>query len=381
MKLPLKGLTVLEFSQYMAGPYAGLRLADLGARVIKIERPKYGDACRQLVTKNMKAGGDSVLFHTVNRNKESFQANLKDPQDLALVKKLILQADVITHNFRPGIMDRLGLDYETVKTLNPKLIYAEVSGYGTQGPWRDKPGQDLLAQAMSGLTWLSGNSGDDPIPFGAAVADMVCGSNLAQAILACLIRKRKTGKGAKIEVNLITSILDFQFEGLTAYINNPELKPRRSSIANAHAYLGAPYGIYSTQNGYLAIAMGSLSTLARLIDCNALADFDQDNLYFSKRDEAKALIAEVIAKNTSQHWLDILEPAGYWCSDVYDYHSLTQSSGYKALDMEMTITRGEDVNLRTTRCPIRLNAERIFSERAAPVLGSANVHITKEFGL
>lgn len=381
MKLPLEGITVLEFSQYMAGPYAGLRLADLGARVIKIERPKYGDACRQLVTKNMKAGDDSVLFHTVNRNKDSFQADLKNPDDVELVKKLISQVDVITHNFRPGIMKRLGLDYATVKELNSKLIYAEVSGYGTEGPWKDKPGQDLLAQAMSGLTWLTGNNDDTPIPFGAAVADMVCGSNLTQAILAALIRRNRVGKGAKVEVSLIESILDFQFEGLTAFLNNSDLKPKRSDIANAHAYLGAPYGIYKTKDWYIALAMGSIEKLSDLLKCEALKKFAVDNKYFTQRDKAKKLISEIMKYKTTEQWLSILEPAGYWCSDIYDYDKLTQSEGYKALEMELEVVRGEEIKLTTTRCPIRFNGERLASNKAAPVLGGANDIIMKEFGL
>src|SRR5216683_1755195 len=170
MKRPLEGLVVLEFSQYLAGPYAGLRLADLGARVIKIERPGTGDAGRQLATKNLFADGDSLIFHTINRNKESYAANLKDGADLEKVKRLIARADVMTHNFRPGVMEKIGLDYQNVRALNPRLVYGVVTGYGKDGPWKDKPGQDLLAQSVSGLTWLTGNSGDPPVPFGLATA-------------------------------------------------------------------------------------------------------------------------------------------------------------------------------------------------------------------
>ena len=141
---------MLEFSQYLSGPSAGLRLADLGARVIKIERPVTGDACRQLAIKNLWApDGSSLLFHTINRNKESFSADLKNPDDLQLIKQLIEKADVVTHNFRPGIMQKAGLDYDEVKAINPKIIYAEITGYGKNGPWKDRPGQDLLLQSMT----------------------------------------------------------------------------------------------------------------------------------------------------------------------------------------------------------------------------------------
>ena len=213
MQLPLKGLLVLEFSQYLSGPSAGLRLADLGARVIKIERPQTGDACRKLSIKNLWADeNNSLLFHTINRNKESFTANLKDPQDLALVFKLIAKADVVTHNFRPGIMEKTGLGYSDVIKINPKLIYAEISGYGKKGPWKNKPGQDLLLQAMTGLTYTTGNAKDAPMPFGLSIADYMAGGQLVQGILAALIRRQKTGKGALIEISLMESLLDFQFE-------------------------------------------------------------------------------------------------------------------------------------------------------------------------
>ena len=385
MKLPLEGLTVLEFSQYMAGPYAGLRLADLGARVIKIERPIFGDACRSLVTKNMKAGDDSVLFHTVNRNKESFQANLKDPDDVEVIKRLLPQVDVITHNFRPGIMERLGLDFDTVSQINPQLIYAQISGYGDSGPWKRKPGQDLLAQSMSGLTWLSGNKDDDPIPFGAAVADMVCGSNMVQAILAALLRRRKTGQGAKVDVSLMESILDFQFEGLTAYLNddsNPSNElPTRSETASAHAYLGAPYGIYPTQNGYIALAMGSIETLSNLLGLNELADYSSNNRYYLDRDSAKSIIAKHLATQTTEHWIAKLEAGEYWCSDVLTYNQLVETDGYKSLEMEMTITRQDEISLVTTRCPIRLNGNKIYHPKAAPILGDHTTNIKQEFNL
>ena len=189
MTLPLEGMTVLEFSQYLAGPYAGLRLADMGARVIKIERPNGGDPCRQLALKNILVDGDSLVFHAVNRGKESVAADLKNKDDLAFVKKLIVRAEVMTHNFRPGVMEKLGLSYEEVKKINPSIIYGAITGYGKEGPWRSKPGQDLLAQSLSGLAWLTGDAGDPPVPFGLAAADMMCGTHFAQAILAALIQR------------------------------------------------------------------------------------------------------------------------------------------------------------------------------------------------
>ena len=172
---PLEGLLVIDFSQFLAGPSASLRLADLGARVVKIERPQGGDLCRQLYISNLELDGVSTLFHSINRNKESFAADLKNPQDCERVRELLRHADVTIQNFRPGVMEKLGFDYETVRALNPRLVYGEVTGYGNQGPWRNKPGQDLLLQSLSGLTWLSGNADQPPVPFGLAVVDLFAG--------------------------------------------------------------------------------------------------------------------------------------------------------------------------------------------------------------
>lgn len=154
---PLENITVLEFCQYMSGPSAGLRLADLGARVIKIERPVTGESGRQLSVKNLFLDNSSLLFHTINRNKESYTADLKSPEGIKKIHKLIGNADVLIHNFRPGVMEKLHLGYDAVKRINPGIIYGAITGYGDSGPWEKKPGQDLLIQSLSGLAWLPGN--------------------------------------------------------------------------------------------------------------------------------------------------------------------------------------------------------------------------------
>ena len=177
---PLEDYLVVDFSQFLSGPSASLRLADFGARVIKIERPETGDICRHLYTSNVIMNGESSVFHAINRNKESFAADLKSPQDREYITELVRQADVVMHNYRPGVMERLGFDYASVKQLNPSVVYGEISGYGTEGPWRDKPGQDLLLQSVSGLTWLSGNAGHGPVPMGLSIVDMLAGAHLAQ---------------------------------------------------------------------------------------------------------------------------------------------------------------------------------------------------------
>ncbi len=374
--LPLSGVTVLEFSQYLAGPYAGLRLADLGARVIKIERPQCGDACRQLATKNMTLDGDSLVFHTVNRNKESYAADLKNPDDLERVKQLIAQADVMTHNFRPGVMEKIGLDFEQVININPNIVYGEVSGYGKEGPWVKKPGQDLLAQALSGLTWLSGSQTDGPTPFGMAVGDMICGTHFAQGLLAALIRRAKTGVGARVEVSLLESLVDFQFEALTAELNKPKSQPayqRAQTDEHAHALLGAPYGIFATQDARIALAMGSLEQLAHAIELPELNQYVDEN--FAHRDRINELLRARLSSRTTEFWLNKLRGIDFWCSPVFNYAELMHEKGFKDLAMKQTVKRSNGSEVTTLRCPIRLNNTRLFSETAAPMLGQDNTHI------
>ncbi|MDQ0874457.1 CoA:oxalate CoA-transferase [Paenibacillus sp. V4I3] len=376
---PLEGLLVLDFSQYLSGPSAALRLADLGARVVKIERPETGDSCRQLSLNNLLSDGDSVLFHTINRNKESYQANLKDPEDLIKIKKLIEHADVMIENFRPGTMEKLGLDYESVKLINPKIVYGSVSGYGKEGPWKGKPGQDLLIQSLSGLAWLNGNADQPPVPFALAAVDLFTGAHLVQGILACLVRRGSTGIGGLVEVSLLESILDFQFEVLTTHLNDGGQLPVRSSLNNAHAYLGAPYGIYETADGYLALAMGSIIRVGELLECDALVTYSDPKTWFTHRDEIKSILVTHLKTRTTQAWLAVLEPADYWCADVYTWDRLLEHDGFKTLNMIQEITRPGSPSLRMTRCPIRINEALLESDKWAPRIGEDNERLDKEF--
>ena len=381
MTKPLEGLTVLEFSQFLSGPYAGLRLADLGARVIKIERPEVGDLCRNLYISDTDLEGDSTLFHAINRNKESFAANLKDAKDIELVKKLIEKADIITQNFRPGVIERIGLDYKNVKKINPKIVYGTISGYGSDGPWSSLPGQDLLAQSRTGLVWLNGNGGEAPTPMGLAVADMLAGHTLVEGILAAVIKRFRTDNGSHVETSLVEALLDFQFEVLTTYFNDGNRKPQRSSYNNAHAYLSAPYGIYKTSNGYIAIAMTPLPQLGELLYLNSIKDLHDQKEWFTKRDEIKKDIGDWIEKQTTEHWLSILEPADIWCAKVLDWETMVKHEGFKILDMVQRIKRDDGLDIETLRCPIKIDGEIFKSSKAAPKIGNDNNSIMKEFGI
>lgn len=381
-ELPLSGLLVVDMSQFLSGPYCSLRLMDLGARVIKIERPDGGDLSRRLYLSDTEIGGDSTIFHAINRAKESLAIDLKNANDLAALRKLLESADVVIQNFRPGVIERLGLDYTAVKAINPRIVFCSISGYGNEGPWVARPGQDLLAQSRSGVMWLNGDEGQGPVPFGLAIGDMLAGAAAAQGILAALVRRGVTGKGSHVETSLLEALVDLQFEVLTTHLNDGRRLPKRSDFRSAHAYLSAPYGVYPAADGYLAIAMTPIPKLADLLEMDELAMFrDDPSSWFTARDAIKALIAKRISQKTIDEWLAILEPADIWCAKVMDWKELMESDGFQHLDMLQTVSRDDGVSIHTTRSPLRIDGVRPIFDRAAPRIGEQSAAIREEFGL
>ncbi|WP_113408203.1 CaiB/BaiF CoA-transferase family protein [Hyphomicrobiales bacterium] len=379
--LPLAGLVVVDMSQFLSGPYCSLRLMDLGARVIKIERPGGGDLSRGLYLSDDESG-DSTIFHAINRSKESLAVDLKNQRDMSALRKLISKADVLIQNFRPGVIERLGLDYKAANKLNPRLVYCSISGYGEEGPWVSRPGQDLLAQSRSGVMWLNGDEGQGPVPFGLAIGDMLAGAAAAQGILAALVRRGVTGEGGLVETSLLEALVDLQVEVLSVHMNNGGKLPERSHVRSAHAYLSAPYGVYPAADGYLAIAMTPISKLADLLGMDELEPYrDDEKSWFTARDEIKALIAARIASRNIDDWLAILEPADIWCAKVLNWPELLGSEGFRFLDMLQTVGREDGVSLRTTRSPIRIDGQRPKFERAAPHVGEHNAALWEEFDL
>ena len=382
MSGPLDGLLVLDMAQFLSGPYAALRLGDLGARVIKIERPDGGDLCRRLYLTDTEIGGDSTLFHAINRNKQSFAADLKNPADLARVRALIARADVLIQNFRPGVIERIGLGYDAVRALNPRLVYATITGYGAAGPWATLPGQDLLAQARSGVMWLNGDADQGPVPFGLAIADTLAGAAIVQGVLACLVRRGATGQGGHVETSLMEALVDLQFEVLTTHLNDGGRLPARSAFRSAHAYLAAPYGVYATADGWLALAMTPLPRLAELLDMPELAAIAAGTgAGFTQRDEIKRLLASRLATRPTASWLAVLQAADVWCADVLAWPALLGSEGFAVLDLLQTVTRSDDVVIRTTRAPLLIDGVRPRTASAAPRIGQHTADLCTEFRL
>lgn len=376
--LPLNGLLVLDMSLYLAGPFAAQRLQDFGARVIKIERPDGGDPSRGLYRAPDEV--DSLLFHVINRGKQSIALDLKDTSDREVLFALIAKADVLIQNYRPGVAERLGFGYEAARALNPGIVYAAISGYGGEGPWVSRPGQDLLAQASSGIMWLSGDANGAPTPTGLALGDIYTGVTAAQGIMAALIGRGRTGLGTKIETSLLETLLDLQFEQLAMHLNRGGGAPVRSAVGNANPYAPAPYGVYPTLNGYVVVAMNPLEKLAELLDLPELlaTPLDPANPTIN-RDAVKSVLAGHLATAESSHWMSILQPADIWCAEVLDWPGLLGSEQGQVLDMIQSIEVLGRSPIRTTRLPMRLNGERLSNPAGGPLLGADSQAIRREF--
>jgi crotonobetainyl-CoA:carnitine CoA-transferase CaiB-like acyl-CoA transferase len=381
IELPLDGILVVDMSQFLAGPMASLKLADMGARVIKVERPEKGDLSRSLYLSDTDINDSNTLFHAINRNKESYAANMKAADDVGKLRKLLAKADVVIQSFRPGVIERLGLDYEAIKSINPKVVYASISGYGTALAWQKLPGQDLLAQARSGLMWLTGNSDQPPVPMGLAVADIMAGNNALQGILSGLIRSQRRNTGALIEVSLIEAVLDLQFEVLTVYLNDGGKPPKRSDVSSGHAYLAAPYGVYETVDGHIAVAMTPVDHLGRLLDSAELSGYTDRSEWFTRRDEIKSALATILKTRPTAHWIAIFEAADTWACEVLDWQSLMATDAFRQLDFIQELDLQPAGTIRTTRCPVRVDRQVLRSRVPAPAVGQHTAVIEAEFGL
>lgn len=373
---PLEGILIVDFTQFLSGPSATLRLQDLGARVIKIEHNEKGDLCRNIYAPHLKVGEESAFFQAINRGKESVCANLKSEAELAFIYKIIAKADVVVHNFRPKVMNRLGLSFDAVKKINPRIIYGEITGYGNEGPWQDKPGQDLLLQGVSGLSWLSGQDSDGPVPMGVAVADIFAGAQLVQGILAALLCDNAT----LVEVSMLEAMLDFQMETLTLFYQEKDGLPlSRGNVNAAHPLVGAPYGLYKTATGYLALAMGSIPQLGELLSCEPLLKYTDPATWYPNRDEIKSILANHLMKQSSDYWLEILEPADIWCANVLNWQQLVKHDAFKILNMLQTVIDDNGDECITTRCPIKLDDTILSASVAAPSLGQHQLQVLREF--
>jgi crotonobetainyl-CoA:carnitine CoA-transferase CaiB-like acyl-CoA transferase len=368
MSGPLDGVVVTDFTQLVQGPYAAQMLADLGADVIKIEPPD-GDWLRRFALGNTYLGGESVSFLAFNRNKSSVVLNLKRADHVEAARRLVARADVVLENFRPGVMERLGLGYAALRELNPRLVYCASTGYGADGPYRTRPGQDLLVQAITGLTMLNGRDGDPPTPVGVGVADMTAGLHMVYGTLAALVERNRTGRGQRVDVNLLNSMLALQSQEITAHLNSTG-SPRRNPLMAGTPYTGAPYGIYRTADGHIALAMNPVNRLMSALGIDGWEDVNDQNITDKEQDaRIRQALAERLVQQATDEWLELLFAQDIWCAQVNDYDALARDPQVEHNGMVVELDHPAAGPVRVVGPPVRFSASTAREHLAAPLLG------------
>ena len=374
---PLKGLVVADFSQLAQGPWATQMLGDMGADIIKIE-PVKGDWMRHYSYGNLYPEGESISFLSFNRNKRSIALNLKDTKANKVAIDIIAKADILVENFRPGVMDRLGLGYDDMIKINPKLVYCSSSGYGSSGPYLHRPGQDLLAQSISGTAALNGVKGQMPVVTAVGQADLLTSLFINQSVLAAIYSREKTGKGQKIETNLLNSVVGFHVQEITAYLHKGS-NPERSESGIPTPWVGAPYGLYNTKDGYIAIGMNSVQKLAKIV---GLPQYDSkeyaSNNVIESRDEIRFAFDVVFQKKRTDEWLEILLKEDIWCSQVNNFDEMVKDSQIKHNEMIIEIDHPVVGRVKTTGFPVWFSETPQKIYKPAPLLNGNAKEILKE---
>jgi len=330
-------------------------LGDLGADVVKIERVG-GEWMRFWGILNGQSHGEMDSFLAFNRNKRSAEADLRDQQMRDRVLELAAEADVVVENFRPGVMARLGLAYEDMRAINPRLIYASSSGYGQSGPYAKRPGQDLLIQAMSGVMFLTGRAGEPPTALGVGLTDQYTALHIVIAILAALHHRDATGEGQKIEVDLFSCTVAMQQQELTFYRNQGYL-PERAAENLGSVWATAPFGIYEASDGHIAIAMTPCPVLAEALDQPWLAQYDTLDKMVESRPQIYEGLSELFRDGTRAHWIEKLLAHDVWCAPVQNYEELLEDPqvANNGLFWEVPVGAGEGTFL-TPASPITFSA-------------------------
>lgn len=377
-RLPLDGIRVLDFAHMMQGPWAAEMLADLGADVIKIETVGTGERGRQSGTTFLN--GHSTQFLAMNRNKRSVAVNLKDSDGLRFAMQLVETADVLVQNFRPGVMERLGLGWEAVHQRNPGLVYCSASGYGRQVPDQRKPGQDLLAQARTGALWLTGTADGAPTPCGPFVADVHAATMLALGAVSALLDRSSTGMGQLVEVDLVGAMLHQTTQEVVTALNSGEA-PVRPSVPGSPS-IEAPYGVHATLDGFVAISLTTTADLAEAFDDpDLLVQFPDKDAATSRREELNARVDALVGLLGTEECLAALDAAGVWCAPVNDYPAMIQDPIVAWPGRRLEVQHPEAGRLDLVGNPIRLNGSQLPARRPAPLLGEHTAELLDELGL
>ncbi|MCG5218251.1 CoA transferase [Streptosporangium sp. KLBMP 9127] len=374
----LDGYRVVDLSIAMAGPLAAMRLGDLGADVVKVE-PVTGEWQRHAPAGG--AGGNEVnaSFLSLNRNKRSLAVNLKSEQGRALVHDLARTSDVFLQNYRPGVAERLGMDYASIREVNPAVVYVSISGYGEAGPYATRPGQDLLLQAMSGAMFSVGRDGDPPAPAGTYAIDAITAYSAFEGALAALLHRERTGEGQLVSVNMLDAAVAVQMQELSVFTVGG-VPQRRGVEPHGHTYIRAPYGVFATKDAYLALAMPPLDVLGDALGLPALAAMETDVAGHTHRDEITAMVRDRLPERTTAEWLELFTARGIWAGQVNSYADLLADPQVRHNGSFVTYDHPTEGTVTTPGFPYTFSATPAEVRRGAPLTGEHTAEILGELG-
>ena len=380
MAKSLEGIRVLDLSRALAGPYCTMMLADMGAEVIKLEMPGRGDDSRSWGPPFVE--GESAYFMSINRNKKSITLNMKSDKSTEIIHKLIKQSDVLVENFRPGAMERLGLDYERVKEMNPRIIYCSISGFGQDGPYRMLPGFDQVLQGMGGLMSITGELGGPPIKVGVAIADISGGMFASNGIVVALYNREKTGKGQMVDVSLLDSQVAWLTYRAGAYFASGEVP---QPMGSGHPVI-VPYQAFKAKDVYVNIAVGNDQLWERFCKAVGLENVMNDPKFATNakrvenREEIVDIISDLIVTKNGEEWLKILTDAGIPCGPIYTVDKIFADPQVLHRKMMEELDHPKAGKVKVTGIPIKLSDTPGEVETAPPVLGQHTQEILTELG-
>jgi crotonobetainyl-CoA:carnitine CoA-transferase CaiB-like acyl-CoA transferase len=374
----LAGVRVLSFTQFLLGPSGVQFLADLGADVVKVEPPAGRLWERNWSGANLYLNGVSVFYLAAHRNQRSLALDLKHPEGRAVARRLVERADVLVQNFRPGVMARLGLGWEEVRAINPRLIYVSASAYGESHPWRDRPGQDLLMQAVSGLASISGRRDQPPTPVGTAVVDQHGAALLALGVLAALLERARTGRGLHVEVSMLRAALDLQLEIAAYVLNGARLEKTATPLASM--FHPPPYGVYATQDGWLALSLTPLADLRDALELPELEPYARERWAYEAREAVALLLEPVLRQRTTAEWLERLLPRGIWAAPVRTLPEALADPAVAAAEAVEEFVHPVAGPVRLLRFPVELSTGRATVRRPPPAPGEHSEEILREHG-
>ena len=379
-KLPLQGIKVIDFSQILAGPFCTMLLADMGADVVKIEKPNGGDDTRRYGPPFIE--GESAAFLTLNRNKRSIILDLKSEQGIAIVRRMLEDADVMIHNFRPGVVDRMGLAYDDVSAINPAIVYCTVSGFGTTGPYSSRAGFDLVAQGMSGLMSINGFPGAPPAKVGVPMADLNTGMFCAYGILTAYINRLTTGQGQHVDASLIESGIAYTLYESATYFATGEVA---GPLGSAHRMI-APYQAFATQDGYINIGAANQNNWERMCRAVGREDLLDDDRFASNPermvsiDALTPIMEETFRTQTTAHWVETLEKAGVPCGPIYNIEQVYADPHVQSRDMAVELEHPKSGAIRNIGVPVKLSDTPGSVRTPAPLLGQHSDEVLAQFG-